>query len=403
MMADPKLRDILDKVTNSGRFGDGVKFIDLIPSVVEGEDHFASAVIFAEVKLKNGSCDKLVKVVIKQQQQNAFVRDMMNTDTQFYNEALMYNEILPFMDKNGIVEDSFPKSIYCNATLGDNYEDDIMIFEDLKQYGYKLTAEKLFLDFDHCAVALKKLGRFHALSYLKKQENLERFLSVVGKLKETRWDNNQRDDSNQFLQMSVQRGMLPLMEEGGDHKEILEEIMSHALEDPHSLMRGLCEPEEPVAVLCHGDFCRNNMVFRYDADGKPEDVRFFDMATARYASPAIDLSFFLFLNTSAELRRARWDELLQVYHDSLVSALPECRVPSLDTVRLEVTRRAFYGYVLCSFFLPMMLDPGSKTELDDFASFTPAEMEASVRSKGGQQATDYVTDIVRDLIRMKSL
>uniref|UniRef100_A0A1B6HIT1 CHK kinase-like domain-containing protein n=1 Tax=Homalodisca liturata TaxID=320908 RepID=A0A1B6HIT1_9HEMI len=402
-MADQKLKDILEKAADSGRFGNNFTFVDLIPSDVEGEDHFASAVIFAEVKLKNGSCDKHVKVVIKKQQHNAFVRDMMNTDPQFYNEALMYNEILPFMEKNGIVENSFPKSIYCNATLGDNFEDDILIFEDLKQDGYRLTAEKLFLDFDHCAVALKKLGRFHALSYSKKQENLERFLSVVSKLKETRWETHQRDESNKFLQVSIERGMLPLMEEGGEHKEILEEIMSHAYEDPHSLMKGLCKPEEPFAVLCHGDFCRNNMVFRYDADGKPEDVRFFDMATARYASPAIDLSFFLFLNTSVELRRTRWDELLQVYHDSLASALPDCRVPSLDIIRLEVTRRAFYGYVLCSFFIPMMLDPGSKTELDDFASLTPEEMDTSVRSKGGQQATDYVTDIVRDLIRMKSL
>uniref|UniRef100_A0A1B6KIJ2 CHK kinase-like domain-containing protein n=1 Tax=Graphocephala atropunctata TaxID=36148 RepID=A0A1B6KIJ2_9HEMI len=401
-MADQKLREVLISVTESGCFGDNLTFVDVIASDVEGEDHFASDVVFAEVKLKSESGDKSFEVVIKRQQNNAFVRDMMNTDLQFYNEALMYNEVLPFIEENGIVKDLFPKAFYCRATL-DNYEDDILILENLKPNGYRLTTEKLFLDFDHCALALKKLGRLHALSYRKKQDTLDEFISTVGKLRETKWETDQRDDFNKCLQISMERGMSPLVEEGGEHKETLEEIMSHCLEDPFMLMKGLCSPEEPFAVLCHGDFCRNNMVFRYGADGKPEDVRFFDIATARYASPVIDLSFFLFLNTSAELRRDRWDDLLLAYHDGLASALPGCRVPPLDIVRLEVTRRAFYGFALCSFFLPIMLDPDNKTEFDDFATLTPAEVEAGMRSKGGQQATDYLTDIVRDLIRMKSL
>ena len=35
----------------------------------------------------------------------------------------------------------------------------------------------------------------------------------------------------------------------------------------------------------------------------------------------MDLSFFIFLNTSAELRATHWDELLAAYFESLESTL----------------------------------------------------------------------------------
>lgn len=33
---------------------------------------------------------------------------------------------------------------------------------------------------------------------------------------------------------------------------------------PMRFMREVTTAEEPMAVLCHGDFCRNNILFQYD-------------------------------------------------------------------------------------------------------------------------------------------
>jgi Ser/Thr protein kinase RdoA (MazF antagonist) len=78
----------------------------------------------------------------------------------------------------------------------------------------------------------------------------------------------------------------------------------------------LKELKEPLAVLCHGDFCRNNIFFRYDS-GKPCDAVLFDLQQVKYASPAIDLSLFMYLNTSSEIRNQRWEDLFGEYHMTL--------------------------------------------------------------------------------------
>ena len=82
--------------------------------------------------------------------------------------------------------------------------------------------------------------------------------------------------------------------------------MKNCLEHAGQHFVDLMQPEEPLAVLCHGDFCRNNILFRYDS-GKTCDAVFFDFQQVKYASPAIDLSVFMYLNTSSELRNQHWD------------------------------------------------------------------------------------------------
>lgn len=97
-------------------------------------------------------------------------------------------------------------------------------------------------------------------------------------------------------------------------------------------MRQILEPQEPTAVLCHGDFNRNNLFFRYDDSGKPVDAMVFDMATIRYGSPTFDLSFLLYMNTDSQFRDEHWDKLLDTYCASLATAVTDVAdaIPMLD-------------------------------------------------------------------------
>jgi thiamine kinase-like enzyme len=112
-----------------------------------------------------------------------------------------------------------------------------------------------------------------------------------------------------------------LQSEKGKYPELQELV--NCFDDFKKLAIYLESGEEPTAVLCHGDFCSNNILF---SEGLA--VKFVDLQKASYASPAMDLSFFLYLNTSPETREKHWDDLLESYLGRLD---PECS-PSRDLV-----------------------------------------------------------------------
>ncbi len=66
-------------------------------------------------------------------------------------------------------------------------------------------------------------------------------------------------------------------------------------------------PKNAFAVICHGDLLMSNMLFKYghledDADAvRPTEVKFIDFQSARFASLATDLVYFLF--TSVQVNK----------------------------------------------------------------------------------------------------
>lgn len=79
------------------------------------------------------------------------------------------------------------------------------------------------------------------------------------------------------------------------------------------------KPVEPFAILCHGDYLRNNIAFRYDNDGKAIEAMMFDFQTMLYASPMIDLCTFMAVSTGYEVRDKYFWDIFATYHDSLTS------------------------------------------------------------------------------------
>lgn len=79
------------------------------------------------------------------------------------------------------------------------------------------------------------------------------------------------------------------------------------------------KPIEPFAIICHGDYLRNNIAFRYDDDGRVIDAMMFDFQTMLYASPMIDLCTFMAVSTGYEVRDKYFWDIFATYHHSLTS------------------------------------------------------------------------------------
>jgi len=182
--------------------------------------------------------------------------------------------------------------------------------------------------------------------------------------------------------------------------------LKNRLEHARQHLVDLLQPKEPLAVLCHGDFCRNNILFRYDS-GKPCDAVLCDFQDLKYSSPAIDLSLFMYLNTSSELRNQHWDDLFGEYHATLTRTLARilgCSVEELlpdyglDEFRKDFVAHGFYGYMICSYFLGQMsVDQEDRIDFNIMTRRNVRDLAHAFLPQGGELVSQQLADILKHL------
>ncbi|XP_054264847.1 uncharacterized protein LOC128987836 [Macrosteles quadrilineatus] len=392
---------ILPQIAASGCLGDNVHFVEcFLEDKVKGEAQFASTVVFVVAVFQSDEGTFQQPLVVKYNMGNADVRKWLKLDYQFRNEVITYEKVLPFLNRDKKVNKIFPKYIYGSANESEDPNEYIIILEDLRSTAYKLSPEFLDLDFDHCAMAFKKLGEFHALSFVAKQLNPKAFYQNVNQLIETRLFDDNKEDANDLYVLSFNRASEELLKNG----EFIDEIVGFKNKlkcDSQSYLKHLVTAEEPMAVICHGDFCRNNILYKYDQSGTPVDVKFFDLATSRYSSPMIDFSFFFFLNSSQESRKQNREKYLSIYYEALSSAVPaEVKVPSFEDFKEEFLRKAVYGFMISIFFKPAMMDPVPfNPEIE--VSLPRETRAAKLVQNGGQKGTEVIVNMLREILELK--
>jgi len=196
------------------------------------------------------------------------------------------------------------------------------------------------------------------------------------------------------------RGVDRLLERSGDlyrDNEYLRRFNELIIDGDNSL-RNTVVPREPFSVVCHGDFNRNNILFRYDETGRPVDVLLFDFGTPRYGSPALDISFFLYMNTTQNLRESRWDDLLNAYCLTLKEFVPPgVRVPNRAELDFEMAACTLFGFSHASFFVPHQFDPDNTLK----EGMSDEEILEWLLQLGGDAGTDLVADMVQHIVDMK--
>ena len=60
---------------------------------------------------------------------------------------------------------------------------DFIALEDVSTYGYESADRMKGVDFDHCALVLQTLGRFHALSLAMKDQDPKGFERIAKSVK----------------------------------------------------------------------------------------------------------------------------------------------------------------------------------------------------------------------------
>uniref|UniRef100_A0A0K8TB43 CHK kinase-like domain-containing protein n=3 Tax=Lygus hesperus TaxID=30085 RepID=A0A0K8TB43_LYGHE len=352
---------------------------------------FASDLEFYRIGLfRTGSADsepdyREIYVAVKTQLKGEDERAFTNSDSLFFNEVYMYRTVLQLIE----AEKLFLRCFYAEACSGNHPSRDIVITEDMKPLGYRTPATS-YLDLQHLKIALRNLGRFHGHSY-KAKTTCASYFSKVKDLRPIAFD----EEFDALLFATTCRGIKGLIE--GKYNSTLK-TLQETLQGGRQVLKSLKTPEEPFAVVCHGEFHKSNMLFCYDSCGEVSDAVFLDLQMSLYSDPSTDISFLLYMNTTSELRSRHWDELLERYWDGVVSVMPD---PGFDFEQFlsNFERKAMYGYLPTSIFLPILLeDFQADVSIKEFLQQPLSERVELLEEFGGEEATKALTEIVKDLL-----
>ncbi|XP_049548919.1 uncharacterized protein LOC125959927 [Anopheles darlingi] len=268
-----------------------------------------------------------------------------------------------------------------------------IVFDDLKALGYRLyDRTKGGLDFEHCALVMEKIGLFHAASMafvVKGSKELELFTNRYAHGLVRAGDDVQR---NPALGM-FQSGLEKFLEVAKDWPELNRTILAklEALQPLYTQRIIECYTAEDSTpdgfkVLNHGDLWSSNMMFRYDADDSNDarEVMFVDYQLSNYASPGLDLAYFLYTSSQQEVLEHRITDLLHLYHRSLLTGLTLAGyhghpVPTFDAVQRQFERYEFIGVLSGLSMLPIILMDRSEDVKLTFDSFFDKDHAERIR------------------------
>ncbi|XP_060649750.1 uncharacterized protein LOC132786960 [Drosophila nasuta] len=292
----------------------------------------------------------------------------------YVREMDMYQEVLPKLAAIVKQELGDSRKLFA-ATVNVDRDRDSIIFEDMSLEKYFVADRIKQLDREHMHLVLEKFAEFHAASAVLNERQPEIFAEKYDRC----FFNNHTRGYKPVMQNMVKALIRSLEDDKELHDryaEKLKGVVEHIMDYGE---RTMIPKKGDFVTLCHGDLWTTNMMFKNNAQGKPENVIFIDFQFSVYNSPAIDLQYLFSTSLQDDICHI---EMVQFYHGKLVEALKKLNykgaIPTLFDFQLQFQARYFYSIFSSFCFLPAMLHSGNEEfSIQRAASF--AEKDAEVR------------------------
>uniref|UniRef100_A0A4Y0BSZ1 CHK kinase-like domain-containing protein n=1 Tax=Anopheles funestus TaxID=62324 RepID=A0A4Y0BSZ1_ANOFN len=338
-------------------------------------------------------------------------RRQFNTMISFGRETLVYKTFLPemfaYQEEKGVGrEEGFfnvPKCYY--AECDEAAEESVIIMDDLRLMDYRMWDKLEPVNYEHARLTMQQLGRLHAVSLALKRDRPEEFekFKVPDSLVLLMHDQSPLE---LMMKQMIYDAKETLEPHETKERAKMEKLAENMRQEMLSLANG--SSAEPYTVLGHGDCWVNNFMFNYK-NGAPDNIIFLDWQITRYVSPVLDIAYFLFCCTDEEFRRRYYDEMLNIYHNSLATLLeklghnPQEVFPRTALVR-QLRRYGKFGILMAVFLVPMMCTrPEDLHDMEDAAEkyrdSNELDVKAITTNTNKRAYHTRMSTAIRDMVR----
>lgn len=329
-------------------FGSGAVLDGHSVECSNGLDGFMSALYTVQLDLTIADRKQTEVVLVKFMKGTEEFRESSNSYIQFANEIFAYAEILPAYEhllrtshlSSDVVTNWVPRCYFAKFgqvdRLGSGRES-VLALKHLKGDGYQL-GPRLTLRRDQLEAMVGLIGPFHALGYatrILQPQVHERLRSgivempFISKSGRGVFDVLYRVAFDRFYEF-YDRKKVELLSAAKDEGfgAAIERLREKYFANPTQLLERIRtqsyaedQPDSYFATFLHGDYNRNNVLFHYGSDDKVDGIRTIDFQELRFSTTAIDLSFFMYMNSPAEGREEIFGGLLRKYHRHMIEML----------------------------------------------------------------------------------
>ncbi|XP_055677686.1 uncharacterized protein LOC129786593 [Lutzomyia longipalpis] len=347
-------KDVLVKIIENGyNFVDfTINNVKVESGVPDGENYCSRVYrVFVDVIDSEKNVER-IQLFIKEQLTKDTSEELLENMELFVKEIDMLENILPMLSKIAGGVQFAPKFFHSISEP----KVKLIASQDLTEINYHMANRHNSLDYDHCCIALAKLGQMHAASMILAKENpslMDKynygiFHGTVGK--------------KSYIESILGPNFLVLCD-SAEKWEGFEEISAKLNKMKDNFWAIVYESDldknDGYRVLTHGDFWINNFLFKYDeVTGKPIDTIFVDLTYSHYTSPANDVQYFLNTSPKNEIRESRREDLIRVYYASFERTLSDLNhrvIPTFDDLLVEMRKKEMFGFMSAIFILPLVL------------------------------------------------
>ncbi|CAH1392125.1 unnamed protein product [Nezara viridula] len=362
----------------------------------KGENYLSTILrIRMKVVLGNGRVT-MRNLIVKRGDGSDNVAVLMNE--AFKVELKMYSSI--FRQMEYLIEDvgDYEEPLWCKFIHYDS-KSSSLILEDLKAAGFSLVQRQVGIDMEHGQLALRSLARYHAIG---------KVLEERGIISKDDFDTHPLMTNSRYVQTLSYSGLKTLRLAMVQHWGPEWASLASKLDIPSDVFYEKVKScsvytDEEFVCLNHGDCWTNNIMFKYNWQGKPHSLRFVDFQFSNYNTPCADVSNFLYMSLQPKLRRKNYKLFLEYYFEALIKYLDiygfKGTRPTLKGLEAAMERVSFFGICLfVCWYASLTAKEGTATfDLDTLLKTSGSEgfhsdmyLEDGIIEKLGDDLIDFV-------------